>query len=73
MLSRSVNKHIQATKMLASLQFRAFSVKEYDLAVIGGGPGGKLFFQFLLKFDSWVEDLSTIQTIITRTPTSATD
>jgi len=28
---------------------------------------------FLLKFDSWVEDLSTIQTIITRTPTSATD
>jgi dihydrolipoamide dehydrogenase len=40
MLSRSVNKHIQASKMLASLQFRAFSVKEYDVAVIGGGPGG---------------------------------
>ena len=30
---------------------------------------------FLIKFDSWVEDLSTIQTIITRTrtPTPATD
>jgi len=41
MLSRSIHGHRQAQVFLRSMQFRAFSAtKEYDVAIIGGGPGG---------------------------------
>ena len=43
MLSRSLTK-FQSKNMLAfsSIQMRSFAAKqEYDVAVIGGGPGGK--------------------------------
>jgi len=38
MLSKSIlrNQH----RALFTMSQRAFSVQEYDLAVIGGGPGG---------------------------------
>ena len=50
MLSRSFAK-FQPTKNLiafSSVQMRSFAaMKEYDVAVIGGGPGGTCPFSFL--------------------------
>jgi len=41
LLAKSVNGHRQAQFFLRSMNFRAFSATpEYDVAIIGGGPGG---------------------------------
>ena len=55
MLSRSLTK-FQSKNMLAfsSIQMRSFAAKqEYDVAVIGGGPGGK----YLFKHESLISNL----------------
>lgn len=42
MLTNTFRTQKQSVMMMKSFQFRCFSAaKEYDVCVIGGGPGGK--------------------------------
>jgi hypothetical protein len=42
MLSNAFKTQKKSSMLMNACQFRFFSaVKEYDVAVIGGGPGGK--------------------------------
>jgi hypothetical protein len=47
MLTKSFLQTTKRTNLMFSMAARGFAVKEYDLAIIGGGPGGKLDLLFL--------------------------